>query len=99
MKKFIYLIFIILTMLTFSLSNEINNVSISNSYMLSSEQSVTDNHSFNAISNPAMLAFNSQIGYLLEYNKLFYYAQSNFDSIGFLIGKKAFGIVINSIKF
>jgi hypothetical protein len=76
-------------------NTEINNLPIANSWILSTEQSIVDNQSFNVISNPAMLGIDTKIDYLLEYNRLFYYAQTSYDNIGFLIGKSKVGIVIN----
>ena len=95
MKKIFICIIFLGKILTFSFYNEINNLPIANSCMFSTEQSVIDNRSFNVISNPAMIALNTQVDYLLEYNKLLYYAQTSFDNIGFLIGKNRFGVVIN----
>jgi len=89
------IIFFFVNTLILASNNEVNNIPIANSWILSTEQSVVDNHSFNVISNPAMLAINTKIDYLLEYNKLFYYAQTSYDNIGFLIGKRKFALVIN----
>jgi hypothetical protein len=100
MKKFLYSVIILFLVetLSFASYNGLNNIAIANSCILSTEQSVIDNYSFNVISNPAMLGINTNIDYLLEYNKLLYYAQTSYDNIGFLIGKNSFGIVINKFS-
>lgn len=73
---------------------EIINIPVGKSLVVAGEQSVVDNNAFNVVSNPAVL-YVSSLENMLEFNRLFYFADTNYDNIGLLFKKYGVGFVVN----
>ncbi len=85
MKKYIFLTFIFFNkILLLANQIEIINLPLAKSLSLASETSLVDNRSFNVLTNPSML-YRIDSGYSLEFNKLFYYADSGYNLLGFSV--------------
>lgn len=98
MKKNLILYFIILLNFLLFADNDFFNIPTGITLTLATEQSVINNNSLSLVSNPALMSDTKKI-FLFEYNKIFYFAQTNYDSIGLSFGKNnKIGIVLNKFS-
>lgn len=79
----VFVLFIFLQLIFAEENKNFNfiNIPISNAISLGGQSSVVDNGSFNTLTNPAMLG-TTRTPILLEYNRLFYYADTYYDLVG-----------------
>ncbi len=98
MKKIFLFSFINLLSIILYGNNDFFNLPLSNSLMLATDQSVISNKSFSLVSNPALMYDTDEI-FTVEYNKIFYFAQTNYENFGISFGKKnKVGILINKFS-
>lgn len=100
--KIIFIVFTVNFFIQQMLGNslEILNLSIGGVNNIVAGSSVINYNSFNVVSNPAVLVLNKNLkeDYILEYNKLLYFAGTSYDSVGFQITRSNIGLTISKFS-